>query len=160
MCVWSRTLLVACSFVLLWSSYGPLPNSGLWSISCFGGQARGWSPCGASLLLWEATFPPPVSWISISSTVLFSKDGDHHVKWWMSAAAWSPKLLLLLSPQVSLWDPISAFWDPHLTAESPTDYHGGTGESQQLLPDVLSWNLPCFYFKSSVERGDEISWCS
>lgn len=57
MCVWSRILLVACSFVLLWSSYRPLPNSGLWSISCFGGQARGWSPCRASPLLWEATFP-------------------------------------------------------------------------------------------------------
>lgn len=55
------------------------------------------------------------------------------------------KLLLLLSPQVSLWDPISAFWDPHLTAESPTDYHGGTG-SQQLLPDVLV-ELAMFLFQ-------------
>ena len=162
MCVWTRILLAACSFVLLWSSYGPLPNSGL-KYFLFWRPSQRLISLRASPLLWEATFP---------SSCFLNRHFLHcfiHQGWgpsWnngrlllLAKLHWGPKLLLLPSLQVSPWDPISALRDCHLTAASPTDYHGGTGESQQLLPDVLSWNLPCFYFKSSVERGDEISWC-
>ena len=49
-----------------------------WSISCFGGPARGWSPCRHHHFCERPPFPPPVSWIPISSTVSFTKDADRH----------------------------------------------------------------------------------
>ena len=109
-----------------------------------------------SLLLFPESPFPPLFHSAKMGTVIWNN--GHLLP--VAEVHWRPKLLLLLSPQVSPWGPVSAFWDPHLTAASPTDCHAGTGESQQLPPALVSWNLPRFYFKSSVECGDEISWCS
>ena len=55
--VWSRILLASCSFVLLWSSYGPLPYFRTLKYFLFWRSFQRLISLRASLLLWEATFP-------------------------------------------------------------------------------------------------------